>query len=331
MNDQADRALLEALADGRWHSGEDLARILGVTRAAVWKRLKKLERFPGVALERAPSRGYRLTSPLELLMPERIRAHLSPSAAARIGAMEVHLQVDSTNARAQRLAPTETNRCVVVLAEHQTAGRGRRGRRWHSPLGGGLWFSLAWRFDLPLADLGGLSLAVGAVVASVLEEEGLEGHVLKWPNDLLFDGRKLAGILVEASGEAGGPCLAVVGIGINLRLDEASARSIDQPWIDLEQVMAAPPARNRLAGRMVQGVVEGCLRYGDSGLSSFLEVWRRRDGFRGRPVRLEGAGGGVRSGLCLGVDADGALLLETGSGVERHHAGELSLRGGGDE
>jgi len=322
-----DAELLAALAHGGWCSGETLARRFGVSRAAVWKRLQRLAELPGIEIERAAGRGYRLNPPLELLQEQRIRSHLGAETVRHLHRLRLCLQTGSTNDEVRRLLPPALHQGSVVLAEHQTAGRGRRGRQWVTTFAGGLWLSLAWRFDLPMAALAGVSLAAGVALARVLEEFGLESHRLKWPNDLMVEGRKLAGILVEASGEASGPCVAVVGVGLNLSLAAEPAAAIDQPWCDLHAHLPEPPGRNRLAGRLIDELVRACLRYQREGLTPFLEDWRARDGFEGRKVEVR-TGEERLVGICRGVDESGALRLERDGVVRRFHAGEVSLREG---
>ena len=326
MNGLDGSALLGVLADGAWHSGEALARRFGVSRAAVWKRLQQLEALPGVEVERVSGRGYRLREPLELLDERLIREQLHPGVAERLHALELVAQTDSTNSHVRRHLPPSLHAGSAVFAEHQTAGRGRRGRRWVSVFGRNLYLSLAWRFDLPLSALAGLSLVAGVALARVLEQAGLEGHCLKWPNDLLVGGRKLAGILVEASGEAAGPCVAVIGVGVNLHLEEANAGEIDQPWTDLRAHLPDPPGRNRLAGSLLDELARSCVLYQQEGLVPFLDAWRARDGFRGKAVELHTANGRF-SGVCHGVDEGGGLLLEQDGELRLFHAGEVSLRG----
>ena len=318
--------LLQILADGHWHSGETLARNLGLSRAAVWKRLQGLQNLPGVTVEAVPGQGYRLAHPLELFDRERLLAELAPRRRTRLEALEIHPVIDSTSSALLRAPAPPLHHGRACLAEYQTAGRGRRGRAWVGGFGRNLMLSLAWRFDLELAGLAGLSLAVGVTLAEVLEQAGLTGHGLKWPNDLLVGGAKLAGILVEAQGEAGGPCTAVIGLGLNLALDD-EAGVIDQPWTDLRSHLSPLPSRNRLAGRLLDRLIATCQRLQREGVASYLDPWRRRDLFRDRPVRLQTPRGDSH-GICRGIDDQGALLLETAAGLERHHAGEVSLRGG---
>ena len=317
--------LLQILADGRWHSGETLAGQLGVSRAAVWKRLQGLQTLPGVTVEAVPGQGYRLAQPLELFERELILAGLAPSRRDRLQALEIHPVIDSTSSALQRAPAPDLHHGRACLAEYQSAGRGRRGRSWVGGFGRNLMLSLAWRFDLELAGLAGLSLAAGVALAEVLEEAGLEGHRLKWPNDLLVDGAKLGGILVEAQGEADGPCTAVIGVGLNLALEDEGA-AIDQPWTDLRRHLSPMPGRNRLAGRLLDRLMATCERLQRDGLQPFLEPWRQRDGFRDRPVVLH-TPRGASQGICRGIDDQGALLIETAAGIERHHAGEVTLRG----
>jgi BirA family biotin operon repressor/biotin-[acetyl-CoA-carboxylase] ligase len=321
----AQHQLIQVLADGRFHSGEDLAAELGVTRAAVWKRLKRLMGQTGLQVHAVRGRGYRLAEPLELFDADQLRAAVPALSNGRLEQLWVLPSVDSTNSYLSRQPPPATGRGLACLAEHQSAGRGRRGRSWVTPYGASLALSLAWRFDLPLATLSGLSLAVGVVLAETLQQFGLRGHQLKWPNDLHLDGRKLAGILVEARGEAHGPALAVVGVGLNLRLAGDQAQAIDQPWIDLASAGLRDVSRNQLAARLLDTLAAACERYAAEGLASFLPGWQGFDGYHGREVDLVSGERRIQ-GRYLGIDASGALLLERDGRPQAYHAGEVSLR-----
>lgn len=318
--------LLRELADGRFHSGQRLAALLGLSRAAVWKQVQRLESDLGLVVHAVRGRGYRLAAPLEPLDAGRIHAELGDAALGKLEALHLLGSTDSTNSRAAADLPPESGRARVWLAEHQTAGRGRRGRQWVSAFGENLYLSFAWRFELPMAQLSGLSLVAGVVLAEGLHDLGLDGHVLKWPNDILFDGRKLAGILVEVSGEAGGPATAVVGFGVNFRIPEAAAAAIDQPWTDLHRTSCdAALSRNRLAGVLVDRMIDACVLFGAHRLEPFLARWRRFDRLRGTPVLLN-RGGDVVEGVYRGIAPSGAMILEHAAGTTEHHAGEVSLR-----
>jgi BirA family biotin operon repressor/biotin-[acetyl-CoA-carboxylase] ligase len=194
-----------------------------------------------------------------------------------------------------------------------------------SPFGQSLYLSLAYRFDLALSGLASLGLVSGVVLAEVLAANGVDSHRLKWPNDVLVQGKKLAGILVEASGESDGPVLAIVGIGLNIGLDQATAEAIDQPWIDLSRLGLDAVDRNRLAAQLISALIPACAQFQRFGLKPFLPRWRRFDACVDQRVVVT-AGHSVTEGRYLGVAEDGALLAETGNGVQRFHAGEVSLR-----
>ena len=317
--------LVGLLADGRLHSGEAIAARLGISRAAVWKSMVQVRERYGLEVESIRGGGYRLSAPLELLDAERILAALPSAGPGTVARLEIHDQIDSTNSRlmaeAQGGAPTST----VCLAERQTAGRGRRGRVWVSPFGANLYLSVLWRYALPPAALGGVSLAVGVAVAGVLREAGAEDLTLKWPNDILWRRRKLAGLLLEVVGEAQGPSHLVAGLGLNLRMDPRQGTDIDQPWTDLASALAAPlPGRNALAARLIRALSEALERYGQQGLAPFLDDWDSFDGLRGETVSLR-LGERLITGTHLGVGPDGALRLDTREGVRSFHAGEVTV------
>src|SRR5690606_6599169 len=221
----------------------ELAARLGVSRAAVWKQIRRLREL-GLPVEARAGQGYRLAGPVELLDAARISDELGAAGRRRLGDLAVHWQIDSTSSELLRRAATDPRDGLACLAEVQSAGRGRRGRAWRTPLGGGLALSLLKRFDDGMGALGGLSLVAGVAAVRALADCGIAGVGLKWPNDLYAQGRKLGGILVELGGDATGPCHAVIGIGLNLRIDAETA-SIDQPWIDLATLAGGvPPSRN---------------------------------------------------------------------------------------
>lgn len=317
-----DRALLLRLRRSP-ASGAELARELGITRSAVWKRIESL-RAAGVDVQARPGQGYALDAALELLDADAIAAALAPSARAELAHLDVLLETDSTNAVALR-EPTPARGTRAWLAERQTAGRGRRGRRWASPLAAHVYLSLSRRFDGGVAALQGLSLAVGVAAADALHALGYPQVRLKWPNDLVANGRKLGGILVEVGGEAGGPMRVVVGLGLNVAMPASAARDIDQPWCDLASLSAAPPSRHAACVALLDALLPMLARFEREGLEAFLEGWARHDMLAGQRVRLH-LGDRVVEGVALGVAADGALRLREADGERRHHAGEASLR-----
>jgi BirA family transcriptional regulator, biotin operon repressor / biotin---[acetyl-CoA-carboxylase] ligase len=318
--------VIRQLADGELHSGGALAERLGISRAAVWKAVHKAGEVLGLDVRSVRGRGYCLAEPLELLDPKRILAEMAPETRNRIERLEVYDDIDSTNSHLMREAAKGAPSGSLCLAERQTSGRGRHGRTWVSPFGTNVYLSLLWRYPFGPGELGGLSLAAGSAVAAVLEAEGVAEVALKWPNDILWQRRKLAGLLLEVVGEAQGPSLVVVGLGLNTRLRAARAIGIEQPWVDLESVPGlAGSGRNRLAARLAAGLIGTMLRYGEDGFGPFLPEWERFDLYRGELVELR-MGTRAMVGVHAGIDSRGALRLDAGGIVETYQAGEVSLR-----
>ncbi len=321
--------LLTLLGDGRFHSGETLARRLGVSRGAVWKALKKMEQDFGLDIQSVRGRGYRLGIPIDFLDTDKIQLALKPATRSRLSVIEVHGSLDSTNQYLYELARQGAENGCVVMAEHQQAGRGRRGRIWVSPFAQNIYLSLLWRFDFALTRLSGLSLMVAITVARALHRvAGIEPQ-LKWPNDIQFQGRKLSGNLLEVQGESDGPCAAVMGIGVNVNMPAAAAEAIDQPWIDLSTASNSRVSRNALSAAILDELVMGLIAFSESGLKTFMSDWQRWDGIRGKSVRLIFADHEIE-GQAEGIDEQGALLLRNRNGLRRYHMGEVSLRKRGE-
>jgi len=318
--------IVRRLADGELHSGEDLARALGISRAAVWKAAHKAGEELGLEVHSVRGRGYRLAAPLELLDTERILAAIPHQARHRIERLEVYDDIDSTNSHLMREAQQGAPSGTLCFAERQRAGRGRRGRIWVSPFGTNIYLSLLWRYPFGPSVLGGLSLAAGTAIAGVLEAEGVPDIGLKWPNDVLWQHRKLAGLLLEVAGETQGPSLVVVGLGLNTRLPAAQAAAIEQPWVDLDSISGlGAVSRNRLAVRLAERLTDVLARYSTDGLPPFLAEWERFDLYHGEPVEIRLADQSF-SGLHAGVTPQGALRLDMDGHLETFQAGEVSLR-----
>ena len=320
------RSVLQALSAERAISGSALARHFGVTRAAVWKHIELL-RGLGVPIHAQAGSGYRLGAAIELLDGERIRRGLDSALQESLlpSALQVHWQIDSTNSELLRqrdsLPPL-----AIALAEVQSRGRGRRGRDWHMPLGGGVALSVLRRFDGSMAALAGLSIVVGIGVMRCLDALGVRGAGLKWPNDVLVDGRKLAGILVELGGDALGPCHAVIGVGINVRIDPAQAGAIDQAWVDLAGLSAGvAPSRNQLAASLLTHLLAALDDFVHGGLTSLQSEFNGYDLLRGRPIRVVEATR-ERHGIACGLNAQGALRVQGSEGEFIVDSGEVSVR-----
>jgi BirA family biotin operon repressor/biotin-[acetyl-CoA-carboxylase] ligase len=315
--------LLEALADGGMVSGAHLAERAGVTRAAIWKQIEAL-RARGVPVESRGTAGYCLPWPVQLLDLPTLRASLSGEVRHRLGSLELHWEIDSTSSEIQR-RQSDLRDLSMVLAETQTAGRGRRGRRWLSPPGLNVYLSCLKRFDAGFASLSGLSLAVGVIVMRTLTSLGISGAGLKWPNDVLSDDGKLAGILVELGGEYQGPCAAIIGVGLNVRLTTALHEHAGQPVNDLTTLAGKAPDRNRVAAALITALAEGLDQFEREGFAAFVDEYTRHDLLCGKPLQVHGSLGTLE-GIGAGVDARGALLLQAADGTHRIDSADVSVR-----
>ena len=319
--------VFRALADGHFHSGEELAERLGVSRSAVWKAAKAL-RALGSTVHAVRNRGYRLAGAGEPLDAALIREALARSLRVRLRHLEVTWTVTSTNTVLLERGPPPPGECEVALAEFQSAGRGRRGRAWFAPPGGAVCLSLSWTFAQVPRDVGSLSLAIGVCVLRALGQLGVPDLQLKWPNDVLRGDAKLGGILIELRAEAAGPACAVIGIGLNVSLGAALMATISATGIaaaDLSQAGMPRPARNAIAAQVIESCIGGLLDFERDGLRAFMEEWRHADALRGRTVTVSNGDDRTR-GLARGIDVTGALLVEAPQGVRKFVAGEVSVR-----
>ncbi len=313
---------LRRLADGRFHSGQDVARSLGRSRATLSEALKRAPEL-GLEIFSVPGRGYRLAEPIEFLDAAAIARDLASSGVS----LEVRDEVDSTSsqllARAAEGAPSGT----ALAAEWQSAGRGRRGRAWVASLGGSLTFSMLWRFERGAGHLAGLSLAVGVAVARGMARCGLERIQVKWPNDVVVDFRKLAGILVETSGESQGPSVAVIGMGVNYRLADRVLERIDQPVIDVAHCSAQPPTRAALLAAILAELAHALRAFEHEGFAGARDAWRSLHAYQGRAVRVLPAHEPPYDAEVTDVAADGTLVVSLAGGkTATLSSAEISLR-----
>ena len=317
------------LCDGRFHSGEQLAQALGVSRSAIWKAAGTLREL-GATLHAVRNRGYRLASASDPLDAAKIRERLAPEVRDHVRSVEATWSTASTNSVLLGRANPPGGTSEVFLTEYQTAGRGRRGRAWLASPGGAICLSLSWTFREVPRDLGALSLVIGVCALRALRELGVAGAGLKWPNDLLLGERKLGGVLIELRAESAGPACVVIGIGVNMALGATLLQRIAETGMaatDLKSAGLAEPSRNSVAAGLISACLRGLLAFEREGLKPFIEEWRAADALRGRPVDVTAAEG-IAHGVARGVDVHGALLLETPQGVRRFIAGDVTLRPG---
>jgi BirA family biotin operon repressor/biotin-[acetyl-CoA-carboxylase] ligase len=316
--------LLRLLSDGRFHSGEELASHFRVTRATVWNALQDAEAL-GVAIFSVRGKGYRLPEPMRFLNRDAVLDALGSHRDTF--SLQIHDRIDSTNSHLMRAAAEGAAHGTCAVAELQTAGRGRRGRAWQAGLGNSLAFSVLWRFECGAGALSGLSLGVGVALMRALHALGATKSRLKWPNDVLVDQQKLAGILIELQGDMDGPSAAVIGIGLNLRLPEALRRSIDQPAIALEQALGSVPAPDVVLGTVLRHLADVMQVFEAQGFDALREEWTAHHAYQNQAVRLLMPDGRTIGGIAEGIAPDGALLVRTEQGAQRFTAGEISMRG----
>jgi BirA family biotin operon repressor/biotin-[acetyl-CoA-carboxylase] ligase len=321
-------ALIRVLADGQSHSGEVLARMAGVSRAAVWKQVRKLDRW-GLSVLAERGRGYRLAQPIDLLDGGALEQGLCTDDRFDVDCVEVMVEIPSTNRHVLDHPPRRERAMRICVAEFQNAGRGRRGRRWNVPFGAGLCLSAGWRFAGNPEQLSAITLAVGVVVARALKSACGVDISLKWPNDLVWDGRKLGGVLVELVAEPHGSCHVVVGVGINVDVNPEMLPTLCD-WtlgaVDLRSIVGvALPRRTQLAVSVAGELGALFAAYPESGFDAFRAQWQTRDHLYGREVVVLDSSDGL-TGTACGIDVDGALLVESASGLRRVVSGDVSVR-----
>ncbi|ELY4576625.1 bifunctional biotin--[acetyl-CoA-carboxylase] ligase/biotin operon repressor BirA [Cronobacter turicensis] len=308
--------LISFLADGEFHSGEQLGERLGMSRAAINKHIQTLRDW-GIDVFTVPGKGYSLPGPIQLLNESFIHSHI------KTGSVTVLPVIDSTNQYLlDRLSELESG--DACIAEYQQAGRGRRGRKWFSPFGANLYLSMYWRLEQGPAAAVGLSLVIGIEMAEVLHELGADQVRVKWPNDLYLNDRKLAGILVELTGKTGDAAQIVIGAGINLAMRQVESDIVNQGWINLQEA-GIKVDRNELAVRLIEKLRASLREFEQEGLAPFLTRWEKLDNFIHRQVKLI-IGEREIYGISRGIDNQGALLLEQNGIIKPWVGGEISLR-----
>lgn len=317
------RQLLSALSSGKFHSGQLLAEMLGLSRTAIANHIRQLQQL-GLDIYKVKGRGYCLAEPLTLLDAARI-GELRNSDSAGILVQNI---TDSTNSQLMQkvMDGIVTDPGYALVAEAQTAGRGRRGRNWYSPFAASLYFSMYWRLEQGIQAAMGLSLLTAIAITRLLRQQYQVNAKVKWPNDVYVDGKKLCGILVELAGQANAACDVIIGIGINIRLPQQASDNIDQQYIDLTSVTTSTIDRNELVAILQQQLIALLKEFTANGFGGFVSEFNQYNQYIGQPVKL--IGNAEITGVCVGVDKQGALLVRTTEGVQAYFGGELSLRAG---
>ncbi|MFW5432228.1 MAG: biotin--[acetyl-CoA-carboxylase] ligase [Methylophilaceae bacterium] len=315
--------ILHLLADGKFHSGQALAQQFNVTRVTIWNAIQHTQSL-GVEVFSVRGRGYKLPNAIELLDKDAVLQAIGPQS--QWFHLEVLDEVASTNTHLMKAAAKGAPHVSCTVAHIQTNGRGRRGRTWVSQLGASLTFSLLWRFDCGATALSGLSLAIGVGLMRALDELGVSNAQLKWPNDVLVDNKKLAGILIDLQGDMDGPSAAVIGVGINVNLPEKVLKNIDQPAIDMMQVGNGNISQSHLLGTVLKHFVGVLKNFEAHGFLGVRDEWLSQHAYQNQSVRMLLPDGRDTEGTVTGIADDGILLVETAFGLQRFSAGEISLR-----
>ncbi len=317
--------IVKILADGEIHSGQELADKAGTSRTAVWKHINKI-RAKQIAVRAVKGKGYQLSSPVELLESVCILKNFEPGVhCPQPCDLEIHYSLDSTN---QYLLDKLSNGPIhthTVLAEHQLHGRGRSNNRWESGLGAGIYLSIGWHYSLMPRQFPAMSLAIGAVLATLLSETLNKPVGLKWPNDLVYKGAKLGGILIESKGQHAGTMDVIIGIGLNVVLNQSIEERVPQDIIDLKSITGKTPSRNELASKLISVIFKLLSEYPENGFDFYKSDWREKDVVRGKQVRLN-MGGVLIEGTAVDVDDSGSLIMDINGVQETFTSGELSLR-----
>jgi len=317
------RQLIQQLASGALCSGEMLAHQAGISRAAIARHILALQQL-GLDIYAIKGKGYRLAAPLQLLDINRIKQLQQPGLA------DILLQhvTDSTNTQLLRRLQegVSLQKGAVIVAEAQTAGRGRRGNNWFSPFGSNLYFSMYWQLEQGIQAAMGLSLVIAIAVAEVLEQQFQLPVKLKWPNDIYLADKKLAGILVELAGQSHSHCDVVIGLGLNVQMPAVAEQHISQSWTDLQQHVSSKVDRNKLIASLQSALCQHLQQFEQHGFRPFVGAFNQRDQFAAQLVTLS-SGSQQMKGICLGVDAQGGIVLQQAEQTQSFYGGELSLRG----
>ncbi|MCD6055137.1 MAG: birA [Gammaproteobacteria bacterium] len=299
--------IAELLSDGQYHDGTSIGKCLNITRAAIWKAIKKLEEYD-VPLNSIKGKGYRLEVPLLLLNQKKIKANLKHRSVQ----LDILEKTTSTNDYLKKFTG-QNQKIIICMAETQTQGKGRLHRNWYSPFGENIYFSILCPFEKDISELSGLSLVVGLAVCHAIEsaiELSSNCLKLKWPNDILLNHRKIAGILIEIEAESNGFCQAIIGIGINVNMNKAPKNCIDQKWSSLLKATKNFQDRNILGATLIDSLIDYLERFSSNHLSVFIEEWKKRDCLANREISLI-SGSKEAKGICAGINENGCLLLKT--------------------
>lgn len=298
--------LINILKDGEYHDGNTIGKHLRTSRSAIWKSIKKLQNY-GVQIDSIKGKGYALREPLVLLEKNKIQSQLKNENIEIIIFESVH----STNEYLKVLK--NSKKIIICLAEQQTQGKGRLSRTWYSPFGKNLYLSCYCPIQKDISELAGLSLVVSLAIVKTLNAYGKDNcFSAKWPNDVLYEGKKISGSLIEIHAESHGSSHAIIGIGINVNMLDDS-KQINQAWSSLQQVIGEYIDRNQLCARLINNIVYYLEEFSSFGFVPFQNEWIKADCLTNQNITLRHADKKI-NGKVKGVNMQGHLLMELKNG-----------------
>lgn len=278
----------------------------------------------GIPVERNQGKGYRFTRPVEMLDKTLIWQQLSPETQALIPHFEIADSVQSTNCSMEHLIDEGKESGTLLLAEHQTAGRARFGRRWHSPYAANIYLSLYWHFRKDTSELSGLSQLIALSVLNALQAHHVSNLTLKWPNDIYHNDKKLASVLIEMNGESHSSTDCIIGVGVNVSMPDTE-QAIDQPWTDIHAITQQFPARNLITASIINTIYTDLIEFNLHGFKSFINRWADNDGLANKNITAHNTHQTIE-GVAKGLGSMGELLIETSEGLASLLNGSVKLR-----
>lgn len=304
------KLILNILSDGQYHSGTSLGKKLGLTRAGVWKIINQLDSY-GIEMEAKTNLGYKIPGGLEILDKKVIGQYVNANHKNVFANTIVLDNVVSTNSYLVDHLTSSTKIPRICFAESQCDGKGRLGRSWFSPYGRNIYLSLLWQFAKVISELNGLSIVVAIAVVEALKKYGIEENImLKWPNDIVWHKQKLAGVLIELYGETYDVYNAVIGLGLNVHIPQKMSKKIGQPWCDIFQITKTIPQRNKIAGLLLDKILDTLVDFQENGLNPFLKKWQKLDATYGKQVTIITPQQQKISGIGQGISDKGEFVLK---------------------
>lgn len=321
MKNQNIYQVITLLASGESRSGQEIGSKLNITRSAVWKIMHKLAEL-GIPLERHQGKGYQFKQPLDMFNRERILQMLAPETQQQLASIQIEDTVSSTNTALFNQLKKGCKSGSILLAEHQTAGRGRQGKKWHAPYASNIYMSIYWHFNKDPTELAGLSLALAIAIVDALKNQGVDGLEVKWPNDIYHHNKKMAGILVDMTAESNGSTDVIIGIGVNVTMPEPTTTQLDQPWTDIQQITGSQPDRNKLTAAIIDGLVSTLSEFANTGFASFAAKWPNYDTLLDQEISVTTPNKEFH-GIARGIGSHGELLVERDGEIRPHLNGTV--------